>query len=409
MPRRRFVLARGSLAAFVLARLLGTLSIVMTAGVGAGADARQAGPPRAPSPAELQGAIDKLGNLDYAVRTSASKIVRRTPLEQAVPALLNAATEHTDGYVRFRALVLLAGFNDPRATDAMRAALADPNDRLREVAYGFFEHHPDPTLSPILLKALDREEADFVRPRLVRALAAHGSTPAVQQALVREAGRGQDFFRSAVIEALGDYRAGYAQPALTAIVELDGPLRDDGALAIGKIGDRQSLPVLADLQRRAPRESQPAVAAAICLLGVNCGTQLGFLSETLRFAEKNPGFQELMRGTAAGLGALGVRGNIDAVNVLLEVGIPSQDPARAPIALAVATVAIRNPSFMLGFLEKYPARDGAIDVLRDGFDMLEEDFEEEQFFAAVRRGYWSARDGSPARSVAEALITRLDF
>lgn len=359
--------------------------------------------------AALQAAIDKLGSLDYPVRTAASRTVRRAPVEQAVPALLQAASEHTDGYVRFRALVLLAGFNDPRTADAMRAALKDPNDRLREVAYGYFEHHPDTSLAPSLLKALDREEADFVRPRLVRALAAHGSVPAVQQTLLREAGRGQDFFRSAVIEALGDYRAAYAQSTLAAIVSLDGPLRDDTALAIGKIGDRQSLPILAGLQRTAPRESQPAVAAAICLLGVNCGSHLAFLSDTLRFAEKNPGFQELMRSTAAGLGALGVRANLDALNVLLEVGIPSQDPARAPIALAVATVAMRNPSFMLAFLEKYPARDGAIEILRDGFDMLEEDFEEEQFFAAVRRGYWSAKEGTPTREVAEALINRLDF
>lgn len=383
--------------------------ILLACRLGVVGHAAQAPPSKATSGAELQAAIDKLGSLDYPVRAAASRTVRRAPAEQAVPVLLQAATEHADGYVRFRALVLLAGFKDPRTTDAMRAALKDPNDRLREVAYGFFEHNPDASLAPLLLKALDREEADFVRPRLVRALAAHGGVPAVQQALVREAGRGQDFFRSAVIEALGDYRAAYAQSTLAAIVTLDGPLRDDAALALGKIGDRQSLAILAGLQRSAPRESQPAVAAAICLLGVNCGSHLGFLSDTLRFAEKNPGFQELMRSTAAGVGALGVRANVDALNVLLEVGIPSQDPARAPIALAVATVAIRNPSFTLAFLEKYPARDGAIEVLRDGFDMLEEDFEEEQFFAAVRRGYWSAKEGAPARVVAEALIKRLDF
>lgn len=407
MSRGRLVPLSGYLAAS-RGRTLSVLAW-LTIGLGAVSHAGQARAPQAVSPAELQSAIDTLGSLEYPVRAAASKLVRRASVEQAVPALLQAATEHADGYVRFRALVLLSGFNDPRTKDAMRAALSDPNDRLREVAYGFFEDHPTPALAPSLLKALDREEADFVRPRLVRALAAHGSLPAVQKALVREAGRGQDFFRSAVIEALGDYRAVYAQPALAAIVRLDGPLRDDAALAIGKIGDRQSVPLLAGLQQSAPRESQPAVAAAICLIGVNCASHLGFLSDTLRFAEKNPGFQELMRGTSAGLGALGVRGNVDALHVLLEVGIPSQDPARAPIALAVATVAIRNPSFMLAFLDKYPARDGAIDLLRDGFDMLEEDFEEEQFFAAVRRAYWAAKDGAPTRSIAEALIKKLDF
>ena len=41
-------------------------------------------------------------------------------------------------------------------------------------------------------------------------------------------------------------------------------------LALGKIGDKRALAVLAALQRTAPKTSQPAIAAAICLLGVNC-------------------------------------------------------------------------------------------------------------------------------------------
>ena len=41
--------------------------------------------------------------------------------------------------------------------------------------------------------------------------------------------------------------------------------------------------------------------------------------------------------------------------------------------------------------------------------MLEEDLEEEQFFVAVRRGYWAAADASPARRLSEQLINKLDF
>src|ERR671939_999980 len=79
--------------------------------------------PQAVSASALKAAIDKLGDLDYATRTNASRTVRRTTPSQAVPALLQAVSDHTDGYVRDRALVLLTAFNDPRTRDAMRESL----------------------------------------------------------------------------------------------------------------------------------------------------------------------------------------------------------------------------------------------------------------------------------------------
>src|SRR5689334_8214373 len=220
--------------------------------------------PQSVSTEQLKAAIGKLGDLDYPTRTNAARLVRPTAAAQAVPALLQAVAENPDGYVRYRALVLLTGFNDPRTRDAMREALSSPNDRLRAVAYSFFEHTPDKSMVPALVQALDREQAEFVRPALIRALAAAGDDPRVQPLLAREAMRGEDFFRSAVIEALGDYQARYAFDALTAVAKLDGPLLDDTALALGKIGDKRALETLANLQRTAPRNAQPYVAAAIC-------------------------------------------------------------------------------------------------------------------------------------------------
>src|SRR3954471_1140698 len=99
-----------------------------------GGELSSAQEPPAPQPVsreQLQQAIDKLGDLDYGTRTAAARTVRRTPGAQAVPALLQTVSEHVDGYVRYRALVLLTGFNDPRTVDAMREALRSPNDRLR--------------------------------------------------------------------------------------------------------------------------------------------------------------------------------------------------------------------------------------------------------------------------------------
>src|SRR4029079_11738797 len=123
---------------------------------------------------------------------------------------------------------------------------------------------------------------EFVRPALVRALAALGSDVRVQPILIREAGRGEDFFRSAVIEALGDYHAAYAYQTLTAVANLDGPLRDDAVVALGKIGEKRAMETLALVQRSAPRTEQPSIAAAICLLGSNCDLHQNYLIETLK-------------------------------------------------------------------------------------------------------------------------------
>ena len=75
--------------------------------------------------------------------------------------------------------------------------------------------------------------------------------PLEHLALLREVARGEDFFRSAVIEALGDYKASYAVDAISAISKLDGPLQDDAALALGKIGAPRALETLAGLQQSA--------------------------------------------------------------------------------------------------------------------------------------------------------------
>jgi hypothetical protein len=273
----------------------------------------------------------------------------------------------------------------------------------------YYEHHPTANMTPVLLKALEREESEFVRPALVRALAAQGNDPRVRETLLVEVGRGQDFFRSGVIEALGDYRAAYAVEPLMSVARLTGPLQVDAVIALGKLKDPRAMETLAALQRSAPRESQPTIAAAICLLGVNCSAHVPFLIETLRFAEKNPGYQELLRNTVAGLVALANSGNAQALAALFDVGVAAIDPPRAPLALGVGTVAVRNTPLLLSFLESYKNADAAISLLAEGFDMLEEDYEEESFFAAVRRGYWQAAEGSPTRRIGEALINKLEF
>jgi HEAT repeat protein len=361
------------------------------------------------APDQLQSAIDRLGTVDYTVRTAAARAIRRAPAATVVPALIDAATRHADGYVRFRALVLLSGFNDPRTHVVMVQALGEKNDRLRAVGYGWFEHNRDAQLVPRMLDALAREDSEFVRPALTRTLAAYASDSRVRDALHGLVMKGQDFFRSAVIEAVGDYKGAYALPSLLVVAKLDGPLQDDAVLAIGKIGDKKTLETLAALQRTAPRSVQPSIAAAICLLGVNCSSHQGYLEQSLKFSTENDGFRDLLRASASGLAALAIAGHRDAASLLVEHGIPSRDPARAAIALALGAVALRNTPVLLETLQARSEPKPAILLLGESFDMLEEDLEEERFYAAVRRGYWAAPVKAPARTVAEALIQTLDF
>jgi HEAT repeat protein len=359
--------------------------------------------------AELAAAIESLGTIDFDTRMSASRTVRRAEPSLAVPALIKAVTGHADQYARFRALVLLSGFNDPRTRDVMRGVLGDRNDRLRAVAYTYFEHNADPSVVPVLIAALATESSEFVRPALSRALAAYGSDPRAQATMKGLVMQGAAYFRSGVIEALGDYRAAYALAPITEVARIDGPLQDDAALALGKIGDKAALSTLVSLQRSAPRESQPAVAAAICLLGVNCGSHEPYVIETLRFAIATFGFQELLRASAAALAELAVSGREAAADALIKQGAPTQDPARAAIALSIGTLALRNTPLTLSVLGREGMLEPGSELLREAFDMLEEDYEEERFFVAVRRAYWQAPQGSAARTVCQTLIRKLEF
>ena len=359
--------------------------------------------------AQVKTAIDRLGSIDFPVRMDAGRTVRRAEAATAVPALLEAVTGHSDWYVRFRALVLLSGFNDPRTAQTMVRMLDERNDRLRAVAYAWFEHNPDPAVLPKLLAAAEREESEFVRPALTRALATHAADPRVRELMSGLVMKGQDLFRAVVIEALGEHRAAYALQPIIAVSRPEGPLQDDAVLAIGRIGDKRGLAALAALQQKAPRHLQPSIAAAICLLGSNCASHTNYLVEMVTFAVSNPGHQDLLRAAAGGLAALATAGDKQAAAILFQRGISTRDPERAAIVLALGSLALKNAPLVLEVLEGEEDSDGAAELLREAFDMLDEDFEEERFFVTVRRAYWAAPEGSPRRRIAGMLIQRLEF
>ena len=356
---------------------------------------------------ELRTAIDKLGDFDYDTRTAASRLVRRAPVEQVGPALAAAVTGHDDGYVRFRALVLLVGFGGATAKPVVLDVLDDPNDRLRAVAYGYFAHEPDPSMVPRLLQALDTETSEFVRPALIRAVAAHDDNATVRERLIADIDRGEDFFRGGVIEALADRGAEYALDALMRIVAQPGPLQDDALLALTRIGDTRALGSIAALQGR-DAEMEPMVSAAAAMLGSDRDEHFQYVSESLRFAAAGDN-GDVVRSAAAGLGALAAGGDAGAVQELFDVGVEADPGPRDAIALVLGMLAMRDSAVVLEHLETRSDLPAAALVLRDGFDMLDEDLAEERFFMTARTAFWAAPEGSRSRAVSEELIKVLEF
>src|SRR5262249_18728908 len=161
---------------------------------------------------------------------------------------------------------------------------------------GWFEHHRDASILPALIEALAREQSEFVRPALLRALVAAADDPRARDAVLPFITRGEDDFRGVVIEALRDYRRAHAVHPILHVAKLDGPLQDDAVIALGMIGDATVRPELTALQRTAPRDAQPAIAAGLVLLNVNAAANQDYLQKSLVFGATNEGYQSLLRG-----------------------------------------------------------------------------------------------------------------
>jgi HEAT repeat protein len=364
-------------------------------------------PSAAQTPAsEIQRHVDNLFSFDYPTRMNAARMLRRGVPAAVVPALVQAVRSHSDEFVRYRALVILTSFNDRGTPELMRGLIGDRNDRIREVVYRWFERTPDPSLTPSLLAALNTEQSEFVRPALVRAIAALPPTNVIQRALVGEIGRGFDFFRSAVINALGDYRAAYATDAITPLVSMDGPLQDDAVLALGRIGDKRVLPTLVALTNTPP-DVTAALQAAQCLLGDDCQPRIEWLVTTARSESVRP---EAVRAAVAALGVIAQQ-DPSARAALMALAQGANPALNRELALALSGYALRRPADVVTWLAAAPTeeRARAIELLGVGFESLEEDFAEEQFFAAARAAYWKEAEASSTRTVVAAMIDKLEF
>jgi HEAT repeat protein len=251
---------------------------------------------------DLKTNIAALSSLDYSARMNAARLIRRAAAAEAVPALVQAVTRHSDEFVRYRAFIVLSSFNDSRTGDLVKTLLRDRNDRLREVAYKWLEAHPDPAMASPLIAALQTEQAEFVRPALVSALAALGEDPQVQRALLPEISRGLDLFRGAVIEALGRRRSAYAVDAIAAVARLQGPLQDDAVVALGRIGGPRATAALAALAKEATApDLSLTIRAAECVTGQQCDSAIKGLVDAVTAARAASG---VIRAGVTGLATI---------------------------------------------------------------------------------------------------------
>ena len=105
----------------------------------------------------MRSAIDRLGDLDFPIRSAARADSPPRRRRAGGAGAAHPVKQHADGYVRFRALVLCRASTTARTRDVMAPRSPITNDRLRTVAYAYFEHNADPAVVPRLLDALKGE------------------------------------------------------------------------------------------------------------------------------------------------------------------------------------------------------------------------------------------------------------
>jgi hypothetical protein len=149
------------------------------------------------------------------------------------------------------------------------------------------------------------------------------------------------------------------------------------------------------------------VRGAQCLLGDRCDAAIKQLVDS---AGATGASAPVIRAAVTALSAIAATRN-DAATAAL-VGLAARGTAvRDHVRLGFATVAVRNPDHVIGWIgmASDPVQTAATQLLKEGFEDLEDDFGEEQFFAAARAAYWKAGEGTSGRALAATLIQALDF
>ena len=267
---------------------------------------------------------------------------------------------------------------------------------------------------PALIAALGREQSEFVRPALTRALAASRRRPRARAGAraARHAGRGlssaaRSSRRSATIART------YALPERSSTVaKLEARCRTTRSRRSGKIGDPASRAALAELQQTAPTPSCSRRLRRRCAcLASSCAAQTRTISRR-RWCSR-PAIARLSDRCFAARSRAGRArdaGDDRRSSALLDAGVPAEDPRARRHRLGVGTWRFRNPGRRArGARERGSDSDG---VDRAAARRLRHAVRGLRGGAFLRRGparLLGGAGGSPRRRVAEALIEKLEF
>jgi hypothetical protein len=120
---------------------------------------------------------------------------------------------------------------------------------------------------------------------------------------------------------------------------------------------------------------------------------------------------QIVRAAMTALTAIATKPDDTATAALVGFARTATPGLRDEAAVAFSVVAVRTPDPVLKWLDAADdaTRTAAVELLRAGFERLEEDYAEEQFFAAARAAYWAAAEDSPSRTRTADLIDKLEF
>jgi HEAT repeat protein len=158
----------------------------------------------------------------------------------------------------------------PEAAPALRAALTDPNARIRAMAARALGAFCEPETVAALIYVLEHDLAPDVRRVAVAALADCGGDEAVQ-ALIAFYRQDTDLYgRIGAAHALAALRASAALGLLSDLLWSDEPnpwLLGETALALGELGDPAAFDALADALEHPNADVRGKAATALGLLG----------------------------------------------------------------------------------------------------------------------------------------------